>query len=52
LTCSIPGLAPRLVIIEHRAHDGSRVEVACLDYELPRGGASPAVEFEFRLARA
>jgi len=53
LSCSIPGLVPRLAVLEHRAHDGRAVEVACLDYELsaPRGGSTLAAEFEFRILR-
>jgi hypothetical protein len=48
LSCSIPDLAPRLVLLEHRAHDGSRVEAACLDFELPRGVDSVSFELALR----
>jgi len=49
VSCSLPGLVPRLVLVPHREHDGSRVEVACLDFDLPRARASLSVSFEFRL---
>jgi hypothetical protein len=49
LTCSIEGLAPRLVLLEHRAHDGRAVPIACLDYELPVAAPSLSVAFGIRL---
>jgi hypothetical protein len=50
ITCSAPNTAPRLVLLDHRSHDGSRIDVACLDYELPRICGAASIEFEFRLS--
>jgi hypothetical protein len=50
LSCSIPGLVPRISVLEHLAHDGSRVEVACLDFDLPPGADSASFEFAIRNA--
>jgi hypothetical protein len=52
LTCSIEGLAPRLVVLDHRAHDGSLARIACLDYELTAAAPSLSVAFEIELAAA